>query len=47
LIEGEVIMKPKAGQPVKFGLGDIVIFPTGMKCRWDVHKAVRNYKFCD
>jgi len=33
---------------VKFGAGDLVIFPAGMKCRWDVHQAVsKHYRFAD
>ncbi len=34
---------PDGGQPVKFSKGDLVTFPPGMKCRWDVNKAVRKY----
>ena len=48
LLEGEVTVTPKGGQPVKFGAGDLVIFPAGMNCRWDVHQAVRkHYRFGD
>tara|TARA_Y100001978_G_C23388093_1_gene288711 strand:+ start:310 stop:585 length:276 start_codon:yes stop_codon:yes gene_type:complete len=48
LIEGEVTVTPEKGQPVKFGAGDLVIFSEGMKCRWDVHQAVRkHYRFCN
>ena len=46
LIEGEVMVTPEGGQPVKFGAGDLVKFPAGMHCRWDVHQAVRkHYQF--
>ena len=48
LLEGEVTVTPEGGQPVKFGAGDLVIFPSGMNCRWDVHQAVRkHYRFDD
>tara|TARA_Y100000589_G_scaffold26054_1_gene21584 strand:+ start:730 stop:1005 length:276 start_codon:yes stop_codon:yes gene_type:complete len=48
LIEGEVTVTPEGGHPVKFGAGDLVSFPAGMKCRWDVHQAVRkHYRFGD
>ena len=48
LLEGEVKVKPEGGQPVKFSSGDIVTFPAGMKCRWEVHQAVRkHYRFGD
>ena len=43
LLEGEVTVTPEGGDPVKFGAGDLVLFPAVMDCRWDVHKAVRKY----
>ncbi len=43
LIEGEVTVTPEGGQPVKFSAGDLVTFPAGMNCRWEVHQAVRKY----
>ncbi len=46
MIEGEVTVTPKGGKPVKFSAGDLVTFPAGMSCKWDVHKAVRkHYRF--
>ena len=46
LLEGEVTVTPDGGRPVKFGKGDLVIFPAGMNCKWDVHQAVRkHYRF--
>ena len=43
-----ILVTPEEGQPVKFGAGDLVIFPAGMNCRWDVHQAVRkHYRFGD
>ena len=48
LLDGEVTVTPDGGEPVKFGAGDLVVFPAGMDCRWDVHKAVRkHYRFGD
>ena len=43
LLEGEVTVTPDGGEPVKFGAGDLVVFPAGMDCRWDVHKACLLY----
>ena len=42
LLEGEVevICDNKA---VKFGVGDFVVFPKGLKCRWKVIKSVRKH----
>ena len=48
LLEGEVTVTPDGGEAVKFGAGDLVVCPSGMDCRWDVHKAVRkHYRFGD
>ena len=39
---------PEGETPVRFGTGDLVVFPAGMDCRWDVQKAVRkHYRFGD
>ena len=48
LLEGVVTVTPEGGKPIKFRAGDLVTFPEGMKCRWEVHKAVRkHYRFGD
>ncbi|MFL0746439.1 MAG: cupin domain-containing protein, partial [Prochlorococcus sp.] len=43
LLEGEVTVTPEQGEPVKFGAGDLVIFPSGMSCTWKIDKAVRKH----
>ncbi len=47
LLEGDVIVTPQGGgEPVRFGKGDLVMFPQGMSCTWKVLKPVRkHYKF--
>ena len=41
-------LTPNRGESVTFGVGDLVEFPAGMECRWNVHKAVRkHYRFGD
>jgi uncharacterized protein len=47
LLEGEVVVTPDGGgAPVSFGKGDLVVFPAGLACTWDIRKAVRkHYKF--
>jgi len=45
LLEREVTVAPNEGDPVKFGAGDLVVFPAGMDCRWDVHKTVLKHYF--
>ena len=43
LLEGEVTVTPEGGKPVEIKKGDLVIFPKGMKCRWDIRKDVRKH----
>jgi len=42
-LEGEVIVTPEGGEPVRMGKGDLVTFPIGMSCTWDVLSAVRKH----
>ena len=44
-LEGEATVKTPDGEVV-FGQGDLVTFPQGLKCVWNIKKAVRkHYKF--
>jgi len=43
LLEGEVEVTPENGDPVRFGAGDLVTFPAGMRCHWNISKAVRKH----
>lgn len=46
VLEGEVVVTPTGGEPVKFGKGDLVTFPAGMSCTWDVRQHLRkHYQF--
>jgi uncharacterized cupin superfamily protein len=46
LLEGEVTVIPQEGEPVRFGAGDLVTFPAGLRCTWEVHAPVRkHYRF--
>ena len=46
VLEGEVVVTPKGGEPVSFGKGDLVTFPSGMSCTWEVKKPLRkHYQF--
>ena len=48
ILEGKVMVTPDGGEPVTFGAGDLVVFPQGMGCTWQVQEAVRkHYKFGD
>lgn len=42
-VEGEVIVTPDGGEPVKMGRGDLVIFPKGMSCTWKILEAVEKH----
>jgi uncharacterized cupin superfamily protein len=46
ILEGEVMVTPENGSPVRFGKGDLVVFSEGLKCKWKINSAVRkHYKF--
>ena len=46
LIDGEVRVTTDDGSVVAFGKGDMVTFPKGLKCVWDVRKPVhKHYRF--
>ena len=42
LLEGEVEVSSDI-ETVKFGSGDFVVFPKGLKCRWKVTSPVRKH----
>ena len=44
-LEGEVIVRPINGEPVAVGKGDLVVFPAGLTCSWEIIKPVRKH-FC-
>ena len=45
ILEGECVVTPEGGQPVKFGKGDLVTFPAGLKANWEVKKPLhKHYK---
>lgn len=46
LLEGQVEVTTEDGLAVEFGKGDLVTFPKGLKCKWNIKKAVRkHYRF--
>lgn len=45
ILEGECVITPENGVAVKFGKGDLVTFPAGMKTSWEVKKPLhKHYK---
>jgi uncharacterized cupin superfamily protein len=46
VLEGEVRVEPEEGEAVEFGPGDLVTFPEGMACVWEVKRPIRkHYRF--
>jgi len=46
LLAGDVEVTPDGGTPVRIGKGDLVTFPAGLSCIWDVRVPVRkHYRF--
>ena len=42
-LEGDVLVTPDGGEPVQVPRGDLVTFPRGMSCTWDVRSPVRKH----
>ncbi|MCD4830533.1 MAG: cupin domain-containing protein [Anaerohalosphaeraceae bacterium] len=44
ILEGKVTVKDRSGSDeVSFGEGDLVIFPEGLKCVWQVTESVKKH----
>lgn len=43
LLEGEVEVELENQERVKFGKGDFVTFPKGLRCVWNIKKPVRKH----
>jgi uncharacterized protein len=45
ILEGECVITPEGGAAVSFGKGDLVTFPAGMTCSWEVIQPLhKHYK---
>lgn len=42
-LEGDVVVTPDGGLPVKMGKGDLVTFPAGMSCVWNIRSDVKKH----
>lgn len=42
-LEGDVVVTPNGGEPVEMGKGDLVTFPAGMSCTWEIKSAVKKH----
>ncbi len=48
LLAGRVTVTPQGGEPVTVAAGDLVTFPAGMACTWEVSEPIRkHYRFGD
>lgn len=43
VLEGEVIVTPTDGEAVTITEGDLVTFPAGMSCIWEVKSPIRKH----
>ena len=43
LLEGRVIVKAGDGERIEFGAGDLVTFPEGLSCAWDIKEPVKKH----
>jgi uncharacterized cupin superfamily protein len=43
LLEGDVTVTPNEGGPIRLQAGDLVTFPAGMSCTWQIRLAVRKH----
>lgn len=43
LLAGRVTVTPSGSDDVTFGAGDLVTFPAGMACFWEIHEDVRKH----
>lgn len=47
ILEGECVITPEGGVPVTFGKGDLVTFPAGMTCTWEVRQPLHKHYHLD
>ena len=43
VLEGEIIVTPVGGEPVRILPGDLVVFPEGLDSLWEVVKPLRKH----
>ena len=43
ILEGKVTVTPQGGGAVTIGKGDLVTFPKGMSCHWNIHQDIRKH----
>ena len=43
ILEGEILVTPEGGEPVRILPGDLVVFPAGLNSHWQVIKQLRKH----
>jgi len=43
ILEGKARIEQEDGEPVEFGAGDLVIFPAGLNCVWNVIEKIKKH----
>jgi len=43
ILEGEAIVTPAGGEPVSIQRGDLVNFPAGMNCTWQITEDIEKH----
>lgn len=43
LLDGVAVITPDGGEPVEIVAGDLVTFPQGMECTWEIKEEVRKH----
>lgn len=42
-LEGEVVVTPAGGSPIRMGKGDLVTFAQGLSCHWEILSVVKKH----
>lgn len=43
ILEGNARVEPEDGAAVEFGPGDLVIFPGGLNCTWEITSPIKKH----
>ena len=43
IISGKVTVTPNGGEPVQIESGDLVVFPEGMSCTWNITEDIKKH----
>ncbi|AGA91167.1 putative enzyme of the cupin superfamily [Thioflavicoccus mobilis 8321] len=43
VLRGRFTVTPEGGAPQTFGRGDLITFPAGLSCTWEIHQPVEKH----